>query len=543
MIAVYSSVLALLVAIVLVPLLAHYAGALGLLDRPGERKIHQQLIPRVGGIAIVPASLLAMVVWLPPIPEITGYITGALLIFLAGLVDDRVDLDYRIKFGLQILGAVVFIWLGEVRLTRMPFLEGAVLPGWLGVPLTVIVLVAVTNAINLSDGMDGLAGGTSLLAFGAFGYMAYAGGDRIVALMALCLMGGVLGFLRYNTHPARVFMGDSGSQFLGFSAAVLGILLIERSDPATSPLVPVLVLGLPILDTLQVMVHRIRHGRSPFLPDRRHLHHRLLAVGLWQRGAVLVIYLVQVGLVVLAWRLRHAPDLVLLAALVFCASAVLLGLGAWERYRAGGRQVPAMVWLRRLVDFLRENRILFEVARWGLLSTLSLWLVFAAAFAARVSVDLGWLALSLCVLLLSLPLVRVLIPALAVSRLVIYTTAVLTVYLVETEGLSLMLSLTWVHLYLGLILVFVALWLRFGGSRSFKLNTMDVLLVLLVAFVPNMPLVRDSGLAPLIMESLLLFYAVELVLNEPSGRWGLLRYATLAATAIVAARGLLFAVV
>lgn len=541
MVAVYSTIFALLLATVLVPLFAHYAGALGLLDRPDARKIHHNPVPRVGGIAIAAGALAAVAVWLPPIPEITGYLVGALLIFLAGLLDDRLDLDYRIKFGFQILGALAFIYLGGVQLTRMPFVDGSVLPGWLGVPLTVIVLVAVTNAINLSDGMDGLAGGTSLLAVGAFGYMAYAGGDKIIALMALCLMGGVLGFLRYNTHPARVFMGDSGSQFLGFSAAVLAILLIERSDAGVCPLVPVLVLGLPITDTLQVMTRRILGGRSPFSPDRQHLHHRLLDIGLGQHAAVLLIYLVQVALVVTAWWLRHAPDYVLLGAILLFAATLLLGLRKWERIHAEGGKVLPGIWVDLLVGYLRGSHLLSQIGRRGVLYSVSLLFPVVALLTPGIGADIGWLSLLLFILMASCLIPRAVMPALAIGRLATFTVSALTIYLAESQHLGEVFPMHWLHGYLVLLLMFVALWLRFGGSRHFQLNAMDLLIVLVVAIVPNMPAVRELGIAPMLLESLLLFYASELVLNEATGRWDLLRLSTLAALGILTVRGLLFA--
>lgn len=543
MIAVYSSVLALLLATVLVPVFAHFAGPLGLLDRPGPRKIHHDSVPRVGGIAIATGALVAVAVWLPFRAEIVGYVLGALVIFIAGLFDDRLDLDYRVKFAFQILGVLIVIYIGDVQLTRIPFFEGVSMPVWLGVPLTVVVLVAITNAINLSDGMDGLAGGTSLLATGTFGYMAYAGGDLLVAVLALCVMGAILGFLRYNTHPARVFMGDSGSQFLGFSVAVLAILVIEKSDTGVSPLAPVLVLGLPIIDTLQVMTRRIVAGRSPFSPDRQHLHHRLLAVGLSQYGAVLIIYGMQCALVLLAWWLRHASDFVLSGVIVAFAATVLLGLRLWEHgYLPRGRSL-SVGWLDPPIDYLRRSGVLYQTGRRGVLYSVGLLFPVVALLAGDVSTDIGWLALALCVPMVLCLLPKVSVPKLAINRLAIFTTSVLTIYLAEAQGLGGRVPMIWLHAYLLMVLVFIALWLRFGSGSGFRLNAMDVLIAFVVAIVPNMPVVRELGIAPMILESLLLFYASELVLNEPSGQWGVLRFSTLLALAILAIRGLLFAAV
>ena len=539
MIAVYSTILALVISIALVPLFARYADALGLLDRPGTRKIHSNPIPRVGGIAIAVGTLVSILVWLPFRGEIVGYILGVSVIFIGGLADDRLDLDYRIKFFCQILGAVVFIYAGDIQLTRVPFFPGVTMPGWLGVPLTVVVLIAITNAINLSDGMDGLAGGTSMLVAGVFGYMAYAAGDAVLALVALSLMGATLGFLRYNTFPARVFMGDSGSQFLGFSVAVLGIVLIERSNTMLSPLVPLLALALPIIDTLQVMVRRILAGMSPFSPDRRHLHHRLLDIGFSQHGAVFLIYLIQCALVLLAWWLRFAADYVVLGAILLFAATLLFGLRAWERHHAAAVRPPRPPRIEPLIKFLRENSVLYQVGRQGVIYGVSLLFLFVAVFSDKITGDVGWLSLLVFIMLLfgfAPNLVPLTFP---VGRLATFTTAVLTVYLAETQGVGGPDGVAWLHGYMLFLLVCVALWLRFGGSRDFQLNTLDLLIAVIVAIVPNMPVVKTSGVAPMILESLLLFYACELVFNNVQRKWHLLRVSTLATLAILAVRSLL----
>ena len=537
MTAVYSTLFALLLATVLVPLVVRIAPGLGLLDRPGGRKIHREPIPRAGGIAIAAAALASVAVWLPFTPEVVAYALGALLIFVAGLVDDRLDLDYRLKFGAQFVAALLFMLLGDVWLTRLPFMAEA-LPAGIGMPLTVLFLVAITNAVNLSDGMDGLAGGTSLLAASVLGYIAYAGGDRTVVLLALCLVGAVLGFLRYNTFPARVFMGDSGSQFLGFSVGVLALLVVERCDRQVSPLLPLLVLALPILDTLQVMVRRLATGRSPFSPDRQHIHHRLLALGLDQRGAVILIYLVQGGLVLLAWSLRHASDLVVGGVLLLLGGALLGGLGWLERHREAGKPWLPARWMAFTVGYLRENAVLARLGRTGLAVMLSVLFVVAAFASVSLGTNVGWLALVLSLLLLV---------DLAghgwygAGRLAVYTLSALSVYLVESGHLETVFPTAWFHAYLGLMLILVAIRLRFGGGRDFQLNPFDLLIVLAVMVVPNLPVVQEMGIGPMLVESLLLFYAVELVMNDESRRPELLRASALGSLAVLTVRGLVLA--
>jgi UDP-GlcNAc:undecaprenyl-phosphate GlcNAc-1-phosphate transferase len=217
--------------------------------------------------------------------------------------------------------------------------------------------VGATNAVNLSDGLDGLAGGLCLLTFGALGYLASLAADSVIPVVAVSVLGATFGFLRFNTHPARVFMGDSGSQFLGFSAGVLAVLLARAQGVEASPAVVLLALGIPIVDTVAVMTQRLVQGRSPFVADRGHLHHKLLEMGLTHREAVLVIYAGQAGMVALAVSLQRAPDA--LVAAVYAAAALPL-LAAYvvsaERVRrivradwaAGLRRIAAAAWPGRV---------------------------------------------------------------------------------------------------------------------------------------------------------------------------------------------------
>lgn len=537
MIALYTLILSLFVATALVPLLARYAGALRLVDIPDERKIHHGAIPRVGGIAIAAGALLAVVLFLPDRREIVAWFAGALIIFLFGVADDRLDLDYRVKFFGQIAGALVLVLGGDLCLTRVPFVYGAVMPAWVGIPLTVLVIVGVTNAINMSDGMDGLAGGTTLLSAGALGYLAYLGGDKHVALLALALIGATLGFLRYNTFPARVFMGDGGSQFLGFSVAALGILLIERSNTAISPLVPLVVLGLPITDTLHVMIRRILSGVSPFRPDRQHLHHHLLDAGLDQYESVVVIYGLQSALIVMAWALQYAPDLLLLAVFLGFVLGLLGLMRLWRSTHTHGRELLRKLdVISRVVERLRAGSWLTRTADALLIYGVAIVFVLAALLVKGVGADIGWLALLLGIALL-LSLFSRALPLLTLSRLVAFVLSVCLAYLAESHGLVAGVDIVWFRACLVLIALGIALELRFGGA-AFRVNGLDILVVLIVAIVPNMPFVRELGLRAILVETLLLFYASELILTRLTTPWNWWRISLLTALAILAIRTL-----
>ena len=274
----------------LIPPLIRAAGTLGLVDHPNWRKVHEDPIPTVGGIAIASGAVLSALAWLPLREDINGFLLGTAVLLVAGVWDDRSGMHYSLKFVAQIVAAVTVVWYGGVVIDRLPFLEAVAIPGYVGFTVSVIALVAITNAINLWDGLDGLAGGTTLIAIGLLGSLAYLSGDGVVTLLATALCGAILGFLRFNTYPARVFMGDTGSQFLGFGVGVIAIMVTQTSDRALSPMLPLLVLGLPILDTSWVCFERVMKGLSPFKADRNHIHHKILGLGFNQYEAVLTIY-------------------------------------------------------------------------------------------------------------------------------------------------------------------------------------------------------------------------------------------------------------
>ncbi len=280
-------IVAMAVTMALVPMLMRWAGAMRVLDAPADRKVHAAPMPRVGGIAMLAGLLVALALWLPrDDPRLLAYLAGAAIIFAFGVWDDRDDLPPVMKFAGQLIGVFIVIAFGHIQLEAITLVERHPLPQWIGLPLTALFILGVTNAINLADGLDGLAGGTTLLSAAAIFLLARSAGDEGVALVALSLGGALLGFLRFNTWPARIFMGDGGSQFLGFTLAVLAVLLMQREGQAFSTAVPLMFLGLPVVDTMMVMARRIREGRSPFSADRNHLHHKLLGLGFDHHEAV-----------------------------------------------------------------------------------------------------------------------------------------------------------------------------------------------------------------------------------------------------------------
>lgn len=308
----FCFITSLFICMALIPPLQMNAGRWSFMDLPGERKVHANPIPRIGGIAFGSAAILSIFFWVPQDPVIAPALVSAAILLGFGIWDDRANLNYRTKLLGQLLAVLVVVVIGQIRFEQIPFLYEEEAPLWLTVPLTVIFLVGASNAVNLSDGLDGLAGGLAFLSFAGIAYLAYLSHDTAVLVLAAGFLGGLLGFLRYNTYPARIFMGDAGSQLLGFS---MGILVILMGDPARDPFpvsIGLLLLGLPFLDTVAVMIQRLLKGRSPFIGDRNHVHHKLLALGLSHHEAVIVIYGIQAVMVGLAYLLRWQSDKLIL---------------------------------------------------------------------------------------------------------------------------------------------------------------------------------------------------------------------------------------
>lgn len=317
--------IALFITIAMVPLFRRMAYKFNAMDQPDARKVHTRPMARTGGLAIAVGVLVPLVLWAPPDLFLRALLLASSIIVAAGFVDDLVNLGPGVKLGAQVLAALVIIFYGRIRIQSLGALmpEDWLLPIWVSIPLTLIVVVGVTNAINLADGLDGLAGGISMIAFIVLGYLSFKVSDPVVTLVAAAAVGAIFGFLRFNTYPATIFMGDSGSQLLGFLAIVLALQLTQN-NVALSPTLPLLFLGFPILDTLTVMLARIYHGRSPFSADKNHFHHKLMRLGLHHSEAVLTIYLLQVVLVLTAYHMRYCSDWMIVSGYLIFAAAVTL---------------------------------------------------------------------------------------------------------------------------------------------------------------------------------------------------------------------------
>jgi UDP-GlcNAc:undecaprenyl-phosphate GlcNAc-1-phosphate transferase len=273
----------------------------GHVDRPNERKVHEQPMVRLGGVSIFIGTISALIIVYflggfnnLPLQEqgsLWGVLLGGIGFFLIGLADDLFNLSPILRLLMQIAVSAL-VWLMGVRIEflSVPFDDGLVYMGWLSLPITVLWLTGMPNAINWIDGLDGLAAGVSGIAAVVMLIVTLFMDQPAAALIAAALAGGALGFLRYNFNPAQIFMGDGGAYFMGFTLAGVGIIGLVKSTAVTAVLLPYLILAVPILDMSAVIISRLSHGKSPFLADKRHLHHRLLEAGIPQRLTVLFIY-------------------------------------------------------------------------------------------------------------------------------------------------------------------------------------------------------------------------------------------------------------
>ncbi|WP_047150876.1 MraY family glycosyltransferase [Aneurinibacillus tyrosinisolvens] len=287
----YGFILSLVVTLLATPLVKRFAIYIGAVDKPNHRKVHQRLMPRLGGLAIYIGFSIAYLAFFPPSQEATGIFLGGSIIVIVGALDDRFELSPKLKLLGQIAAALVVVYSGlRIEFINLPF-EGILSFdwGWLAIPITVFWLIGITNAVNLIDGLDGLAAGVSGIATAAMMIMALLMGNLVVALYCVILLGGIIGFLFYNFHPAKIFMGDTGALFLGFNLAALSIMGFKYVT-LFSFIIPILILGVPLSDTIFAMLRRYLNKKPISVADKEHLHHCLLGLGLSHRGAVLSIY-------------------------------------------------------------------------------------------------------------------------------------------------------------------------------------------------------------------------------------------------------------
>jgi UDP-GlcNAc:undecaprenyl-phosphate GlcNAc-1-phosphate transferase len=538
-------ILAMVLTMALIPPLMRRARAMHVLDQPAERKVHERSMPRVGGIAMAIGAAVPLFLWLD-LDRLTGaFAAAAMIVLLFGVWDDRAALGPGTKFFGQLIAVLVVVLVGGVEIHSLTLAGRIELPAIVTLPLTIVFMLGVTNAINLADGLDGLAGGTTFLCCAAIAVLSIGSGMAFVSTVAVVVMGCLLGFLRYNSYPAVVFMGDGGSQFLGFTVGVLAVLLTQNEALPFSAALPLLLLGLPILDTLTVMALRIREGRSPFSADKKHLHHRLLALSFDHFESVAAIYALQGALILAAWWLRYHSDLVIVAVFLAFAGSLLVALfmadhRGW-RWRGVGEFRLETSRLGERLMFLKQPQ---RVPRWTAIVAMGCTLAYFAGVVLAVSHvgrDIGWLAVGLATLLGLVILQRSPMRGVdALTQGALYVAVVIAVYLDHTDpDLPKLFTFAKLALFPMLALA-VAIRFRLSRERRFEVTPLDLLVIFVALTLPNLPGLRGapSTLGLSVAKLVVLFYALEMLSNHSARTRAWLWRGAVVFLAALAMRGL-----
>lgn len=361
-------IVALGLALGLTPLVKKFAFKVGAIDVPNARKVHTKIMPRLGGLGIYLSFLVALMLLLPFVPHtftdremnfVWAFLVGGTMILLLGALDDRFDLSAKLKFVIQIATACVVVFGFDIRIdfVNIPFHTYSSIQSWIAIPFTILWIVGVTNAINLIDGLDGLAAGVSAIAIGTIAVMAFIMGNVVVALICLLLLGSIIGFLFFNFHPAKIFMGDSGALFLGFSLAMLSLLGFKQIA-IVSFLTPLILIGVPLSDTLFAIVRRWMQKKPIFSPDKGHLHHCLRELGFSHRQTVLIIYGIAAFFGILAIIQSSAAmyNANWVTFVVICVMMFFLQIGAEVIGLIGKTKRPLLDFFARLRMKVSEER-------------------------------------------------------------------------------------------------------------------------------------------------------------------------------------------
>lgn len=531
-------VLSLFLTLVLTPELARAARRLGLVDIPNARKVHAHPIPRCGGIGIAFATLIPVLMWTPLDQQTLACLIAAGLVLGIGVCDDIRSIDPRWRLLGQIVAAIIVMQAG-VLLRHIPFIPLDPAPEYISYPITALFLVGLINAVNLFDGLDGLAGGCVVLTLSAIALLGLQSGADELALTAFAIIGALFGFLRYNTHPAKVFMGDAGSNWLGFTIGVLCVLLLDRPGTALNPALTALLIGLPTLDLLVVVVQRVARKQSPFVADRKHFHHKMLDLGFRHYETVAAIYVVQSVMVASALVLRYCSEGVLVgvyASLATLALTPVLSLHrvGWHRStEADGRvDLPALAY--------RWRARLPSLAIALLTSGLTLYFTLGSLAPVEVSKDLAVLALGAAALLVG---------DLAFVRDRSSTGARVGVFIAAATAAHFMIS--WceysatvgfaIYALLAIMAVILAASVVTCRREPFRVTPQDLLILFVAVVIPNLsgPLFAGSSLTQLAAILVVVFYASEFLLNCRNRVPTTIRLASIASLGIIGVRGFL----
>ena len=513
-----------------------------MVDIPDPRKVHTIPTPRVGGVGIVIGSLIPVLLWVQLDNGIIAYLFGALILLVFGLWDDSRELGHYVKFIGQFIAVVAVVYYGDIYVKTLPFADLEPISASIGKPFTVFAIVGMINAINHSDGLDGLAGGLSVLSLSCIAYLASLTDDgyQIIAI-AIATVGGVLGFLRYNTHPAGVFMGDGGSQFLGFTLGVLAVMLTQTANTALSPALPALLLGLPIIDILAVFAQRAYQRMNWFRATKNHIHHRLLELGFEHYETVVIIYSIQMLFVVSAIILRYETDsLIISLYLLVCVLIFVFLIAAksagWQVHKT--RMSPGFL---NIFQSLMRNTVVRTVPLRLLSLAVPTLLIFFGIFITQVPRDFSIAAAILSVTSL-LSLLFASRTDSILFRANAYIAAAFIVYLQSQQtAIEPALKIAEIFYYVVLATT-IGLAARFATDIKFKINPLDYLLIFMVISVGvfSRNHVEHADFGAIVAKLVILFYGCELIIAHMKSRWHYLNIGTLITLVMLASKDMLF---
>lgn len=532
------AMMALATSMIVISLMMRLAPVVGMIDTPDPRKVHTIPIPRVGGLGIVIGAILPILIWLPFTDLTISILIGAVILLLFGTWDDIAELGHYVKFVGQFLAAGVVVYYGDLYISYFPLNNYETISESIGKPFTVIAIVGMINAINHSDGLDGLAGGESLISLGVIAYLAFLFDSNFMLIICAATAGGVFGFLRFNSHPARVFMGDGGSQFIGFMLAVLVMLLTQHVNTTLSPALPILLLGLPVIDILAVFFLRAKHKMNLFRATRNHVHHRLLDIGFLHYESVTIIYTVQLILVVSAIPLMYENDLNILIYYLFICGSVFVFLTVSERTgfkvhkdKEVAQDIASLI--------MAKHPRLCDVPIKAIEAGLSLFIIVSALVVYDVPVDF---AISSLIMLLLL--IFVLIKGFLgyhLYRLILFVTIGFSVYLLSTypvDWLSDEPESVFIYYIIMSILAFIAV--KTVSDDSFKISPLDYLVVVITIVIALLPGESEytESIVWMFVQMIILFYVCEVLIQNMNSRLNRMTGSFVLALALIAYRGL-----
>ena len=519
--------LSLFITITLIPILKTVAMKAHVVDMPNERKVHSKPMPKVGGIAFAFGALIPVLFtndFIHPDKFVLSMMIGAWFIVFFGFLDDVKELGYRTKFLGQMIASFVVVFYGGLSINNLGnLLPGDMqLPPVVAIPLTLITIIGVTNAINLADGLDGLAGGISLLSFVCIGYLAYSTDCSGIALISVAMVGGLFGFLRFNTYPASVFMGDAGSQLIGFLAIVLSLKLTQGNTPL-SPMLPLLLLGFPVLDTLTVMTERKMNGKPMFVADKNHFHHKLMQLGLYHTEAVFLIYIIQAILVTFAFLLRFYSEWCLLSFYLLFTCSVFISV-LWANKKKYQFKRPGLIdsFIKQRLKKIKKENSLIKISYRIIQLMLPFILLFSILLIGKVPLYISSFAILFVLLILfSAGLIKKWTAG--ILSLSLYLLIPYMIYAAETN------SVVWAtehvieayNISYIILAVFVAFTIKFTRrTKGFKATPMDFIILFAALAIPNLPGpgIQNYGMGMVAIKIIVLFFSFEVWICEQRGK-------------------------